>query len=46
MDENGERRRATISDHVHTLDEAQASREDKLRVKLKIDGEQLDDLIS
>ena len=37
---------ATISDHVHTLDQVQISREDKLRFKLKIDGEQLDDLIS
>ena len=46
MDENGERKRATISDHVHTLDQTQASREDKLRLKLKVDGEQLDDLIS
>ena len=46
MDENGERKRATISDNVHTLDQAQVSREDKLRFKLKIDGEQLDDLIS
>ena len=46
MDENGERKRATISDHVHTLDQAQLSREDKLRLKLKFDGELLDDLIS
>ena len=46
MDENGERKRATVSDHVHTLDLAQVSREDKLRFKVKIDGEQLDDLIS
>ena len=46
MDENGERKRATISDHVHTLDQGQVSREDKLRFKLKVDGEQLDDLIS
>ena len=45
MDENGERRRATISDHVHTLDQAQVSLEDILRFKLKADGEQLDDLI-
>ena len=45
MDENGKRKRATISDHVHTLDQAQVSREDKLRFKLKIDGEQLDDLL-
>ena len=46
MDENGERRRATTSDHVHTLDQAQDSREDKHRFYLIIDGEQLDDLIS
>ena len=36
MDENGERKRATISEHVM----------DQLRFKLKIDGDQLDDLIS
>ena len=46
MDENGEKKRATLSDHVHTLDQAQVSREDKLRFILKVDGEQLDDLIS
>ena len=46
MDENGERKRATISGHVHTLDQGQGFREDKLRFKLKIDGEQNDDLIS
>ena len=46
MDENGERKRATISDHVHTTNQDQASRENQLRFKLKIDGEQLDDLIS
>ena len=46
MDENGERKRATISDHVHTIDQSQVLREDKLRFELKIDGEQLDDLIS
>ena len=46
MDENGERKRATISDHVHSVDQGQVSREDKLLSKLKIDGEQLDDLIS
>ena len=34
LDENGERKRATISDHVHTLDQAQGSRVDKLRFKL------------
>ena len=36
MDENGERKRATISEHV----------KDQLRFKLKIDGDQHDDLIS
>ena len=46
MDENGEMKRATISDHVHTLDQSQVSSEDKLRFKLKVDREQLDDLIS
>ena len=46
MVEKGERKRATISVHVHTLDQAQVSREDKLRANLKIDGEQLDDLNS
>ena len=35
-----------MSDHVHTLDQTQPSREDQLRFKLKVDGEQLDDLIS
>ena len=34
MDENGERKRATISEHV----------KDQARFKLKIDGDQLDDL--
>ena len=46
MDENGERKRATISEHVKDLCFQQVSREDKLRFKLKIDGDQLDDLIS
>ena len=46
MDENGERKRATISDHVHTINQDQTSREDQLRFKLKVDGDQLDDLIS
>ena len=46
MDENGERKRATISDHVNTISQGQVSREDQLRFKLKIDGDQLDDLIS
>ena len=46
MDENGERKMATISEHVNDLYQAQVSREDQLRFKLKTDGDQLDDLIS
>ena len=46
MDENGERKRATISEHVNDLCQEQVSREDQLRFKLKIDGDQLDDLNS
>ena len=46
MDKNGERKRATISEHVKDLCQQQVSREDQLRFKLKIDGDQLDDLIS
>ena len=46
MEENGERKRATISEHVKDLCQQQVSREDQLRFKLKIDGDQLDDLIS
>ena len=46
MDENGERKRATISEHVKDLCQQQVSREDQLRFNLKIDGDQLDDLIS
>ena len=46
MDENGERKRATISEHVKDLCQQQVSREDQLRFKIKIDGDQLDDLIS
>ena len=46
MDENGERKRATISEYVKDLYQQQVSREDQLRFKLKIDGDQLDDLIS
>ena len=46
MDENGEKKRATISDHVHTINQDLISREDQLRFKLKVDGDQLDDLIS
>ena len=46
MDENGERKKATISEHVNDLCQEQVSREDQLRFKLKIDGDQLDDLIS
>ena len=40
LDENEERKRATFSEQVNVL------REDQLRFKLKIDGDQLDDLIS
>ena len=40
------RERATISEHVKDLYQQQVSREDQLRFKLKIDGDQLDDLIS
>ena len=43
---NGERKRATISGHAKDLCQQQVSREDQLRFKLKIDGDQLDDLIS
>ena len=46
MDENGERKRAAISDQIHAICQDQVSREDQLRFKLKIDGDQLDDLIS
>ena len=46
MDENGERKRATISEHVKDLCQQEVSRKDQLRFKLKIDGDQLDDLIS
>ena len=46
MDENGERKRATISEHVNDLCQEHISRDDQLRFKLKIDGDQLDDLIS
>ena len=46
LDENGERKSATISEHVKDLYQQQVSREDQLRFKLKIDGDQLDDLIS
>ena len=46
MDENGEGKRATISDHIHNLDQAQVAREGEYRLNLKVDGEQLDDLIS
>ena len=46
MDGNEVRKRATISEHVKDLCQQQVSREDQLRFKLKIDGDQLDDLIS
>ena len=38
MDENGERKRATISEHVNGLCQEQVSREDQLRFKLKFEG--------
>ena len=46
MDENGERKRATIYENVKDLCQQQVSREDQLRFRLKIVGDQLDDLIS
>ena len=46
VDENGERKRANISEHVKDLCQQQVPRKDQLRFKLKIDGDQLDDLIS
>ena len=46
MDENGERKSATIYENVKDLCQQQVSREDQLRFKLKIVGDQLDDLIS
>ena len=46
MNENGEKKRATISDHVHTINQDQISREDRLRFMVKVDRDQLDDLIS
>ena len=39
MDKNGERPRATISDHINTISQDQVSRVDQLRFKLKIDGD-------
>ena len=46
VNENGERKRATIYENVKDLCQQQVSREDQLRFKLKIVGDQLDDLIS
>ena len=46
MDENRERKRAAIPEHVNNLCQEQVSREGQPRFKLKIDGDQLDDLIS
>ena len=46
IDENGETKQASISDHVHSVDQTQAFREDQVRFKLKVDGEQLNYLIS
>ena len=45
MDENGVKKRATISDHVHILNQYRISREDQLRFKLRVDRDQLYDLI-
>ena len=41
MDGNEERKRTTISKHVNIISQDQVSREDQLRFKLKIDGDQL-----
>ena len=46
MNENGERKRTTISEYVNDLYQVQVSREDQLRFKLKTDGDPLDDPIS
>ena len=46
MDKDGERNRAIISDHIQTISQDQVSREDQLKFQLRIDGDQLDDLIS
>ena len=46
MDDHGERKRATISDHINTISQDQVSREDQLIFKLTIDGDHSDDLIS
>ena len=46
MDENGERKRTTISEYVNDLYQVQVSREDQLSFKLKTDGDPLDDPIS
>ena len=44
MDENGKRKRGNISDHVNTINQDQGSREDQLRLKLRVDWDQLYDL--
>ena len=46
MDESEERKRATISEHVNIISQDKVSRGDQLTLKIKIDGDQLDDLIS
>ena len=46
MDENGEKKKTTISHHVNTINQDQISREDQLRFKLKVGGNQLEDLVS
>ena len=43
MDENGERMRATISEHVNIISQDLVSREDQCRLNQKVDGDQLDD---
>ena len=40
LDENGKRKRGNISDHVNTINQDQASREDQLRLKLRVDWDQ------
>ena len=36
MDENGDRKRGTISDYINTISQDQVSREDQLRFKQKL----------
>ena len=46
MDENGERKKDISFEQVNIISQDQVSREDQLRFKQEIDGDQLDDLIS